>query len=433
MPALFITNGRLIDPASGLDETGDLVINDGRVVQVGGKAKPAKGATVIDARERIVTPGLIDPHVHLREPGKEEAETIASGAAAAVSGGFTTVCCMPNTTPALDHPAMIDSVYRRADLAGQARVFPGAAVTKGRKGTELAEIGLMAAAGAVGFSDDGDCVESPAVQRRAFQFIKQAGSVMMQHCQDRSLTQGGVMNAGPTAMRMGLTGWPAVAEEMVIERDVRLNRDIGCRYHVQHMSCAGSVEIVRRARAEGQPVTAEASPHHLLLTDEACLGYNTNAKMNPPLRAMRDVEALLEGVADGTITVLATDHAPHTREAKDLEFDAAPFGIVGIETALALYVKALVEPKIIDWPRLIALLTVEPAKLCGLDREPWGLGRLAVGGRADVTVIDPDAEWTIRAAEFKSKSRNTPFEGWTVRGRAEAVIVNGVVKMGGPH
>lgn len=428
MPALFITNGRIIDPASGLDKTGDIVINDGRVVQVGGKAKPSKGAMVIDARERIVTPGLIDPHVHLREPGKEEAETIASGAAAAVSGGFTTVCCMPNTTPALDHPAMIDSVYRRAELAGQARVFPVAAVTKGRKGTELAEIGLMAAAGAVGFSDDGDCVESPAVQRRAFQFIKQAGSVMMQHCQDRSLTQGGVMNAGATAMRMGLTGWPAVAEEMVIERDVRLNRDIGCRYHVQHMSCAGSVEIVRQARAEGQPVTAEASPHHLLLTDEACLGYNTNAKMNPPLRTKRDVEALLEGVAEGTITVLATDHAPHTREAKDLEFDAAPFGIVGIETALALYVKALVEPKIIDWPRLIALLTIEPARLCGLDREPWGLGRLAVGGHADVTVIDPDAEWTIRAAEFKSKSRNTPFEGWKVRGRAERVIVGGAIR-----
>ena len=428
MPALFITNGRIIDPASGLDKTGDIVINDGRVVQVGGKAKPSKGAMVIDARERIVTPGLIDPHVHLREPGKEEAETIASGAAAAVSGGFTTVCCMPNTTPALDHPAMIDSVYRRAELAGQARVFPVAAVTKGRKGTELAEIGLMAAAGAVGFSDDGDCVESPAVQRRAFQFIKQAGSVMMQHCQDRSLTQGGVMNAGATAMRMGLTGWPAVAEEMVIERDVRLNRDIGCRYHVQHMSCAGSVEIVRQARAEGQPVTAEASPHHLLLTDEACLGYNTNAKMNPPLRTKRDVEALLEGVAEGTITVLATDHAPHTREAKDLEFDAAPFGIVWIETALALYVKALVEPKIIDWPRLIALLTIEPARLCGLDREPWGLGRLAVGGHADVTVIDPDAEWTIRAAEFKSKSRNTPFEGWKVRGRAERVIVGGAIR-----
>lgn len=426
---IVIAGGRLIDPQSKTDRSGDLVLSRGRIVQFGGKYRPSRGDQIIDARDRIVTPGLIDPHVHLREPGKEEAETIATGSAAAVNGGFTTVCCMPNTTPALDHPAMIDSVFRRAELAGMARVFPVAAVTKGRKGEELAEIGLMAKAGAVGFSDDGECVDCPAVQRRAFVFIRQAGSVMMQHCQDRSLTQGSVMNAGPVALRMGLTGWPAVAEEMVIERDIRLNRDIGCRYHVQHMSCAGSVDIVRRARAEGHPVSAEVSPHHLLLTDESCLGYNTNAKMNPPLRTRPDVESLLEGVQDGTITVLATDHAPHTREAKELEFDAAPFGIVGIETALPLYLRALIEPKVIGWMRLVELMTTEPARLCGLDAEPWNLGSLREGGPADVTIIDPAVRWTIKAGNFVSKSRNTPFDGWSVTGRAEVVVVGGTVKL----
>ena len=426
---LVIASGRIIDPASGFDAVGDLVVENGRVAQIGGRGTLRPDDEVIDAGGCIVAPGLIDPHVHLREPGGEDAETIATGSAAALDGGFTTVCCMPNTNPPVDGPVPVEYINRRAELAGGARVFPVGAVTKGRQGEALAEIMLMSAAGAVGFSDDGDVVESPAVMRKALQLIRLTGKVLMQHCQERSLTRGASMNAGPTATRLGLIGWPAVAEEMTVERDVRLNREIGCRYHVQHLSCAGSVEIVRRARTEGQPVTAEASPHHLLLTDEACEGYNTLAKMNPPLRRPADIEAIKAGIADGTITVLATDHAPHTVERKSLAFEQAPFGIVGLETALALYIRALIEPGVIGWPRLIAMMTVEPAGLCNLDREPLGLGRLAIGGVADVTVIDPLRRWTIRGAEFAGKSRNTPFEGWEVTGRAVLAVVGGVVKM----
>jgi dihydroorotase len=264
--------------------------------------------------------------------------------------------------------------------------------------------------------------------------VKETGLAFMQHCQEPTLTRGASMHAGEISTRLGLTGWPRVAEEVIIERDIRLNRGIGCRYHVQHMSSGVSVEIVRRARAEGQPVTAEASPHHLLLTHEACDGYNTMAKMNPPLREERDVRALREGVADGTITVLATDHAPHAAHEKSLPFEEAPFGIVGLETALPLYAEALVHTGLIDWPRLIALMTIEPARLCGLDAGSIGvergLGRLAVGGPADVTIIDPDLAWTARAEELKSRSKNTPFDGRAVRGRAVGVIVGGEVRLG---
>ncbi len=451
MKRLVLTNGRIIDPANEIDSFGDVVVDNAhdessnrgarqhdesrgpgtsaRIAHVGQPLPPHEDEQVIDVSGCIVCPGLIDPHVHLREPGAEDAETIASGSAAAVDGGFTTVCCMPNTRPALDSRTMIEFINRQAALHGSCRVFAVGAVTAGREGQELAEIRLMARAGAVGFSDDGDVVESAAVMRRALAQIKLTGLALMQHCQEPTLTHGAAMNAGPTATRLGLIGWPAVAEELVIERDIRLNAGIGCRYHVQHISTAGAVEIVRRARAEGQPVSAEASPHHLLLTDEACEGYNTMAKMNPPLRGSADVQAVRRGVADGTITILATDHAPHTAERKALPFDKAPFGIVGLETALALYVKALVETHIIDWPRLIELMTINPARLCNLDAAPWRLGTLSVGAPADVAVIDPEAAWTIRAADFPGKSRNTPFEGWQVRGRAVMTIVGGRIAL----
>ncbi len=451
MRRLVISNGRIIDPANEIDSFGDVVIEyahdessnrgvhrhdeqrgpgtSARIVHVGQPLPPHEDEEIIDVSGCIVCPGLIDPHVHLREPGAEDAETISSGSAAAVDGGFTTVCCMPNTRPALDSRTMIEFINRQAALHGRCRVFPIGAATVGREGKDIAEIRLMARAGAVGFSDDGEVVESAAMMRRALAQIRLTGLAMMQHCQEPTLTRGAVMNSGPTATRLGLVGWPAVAEELIIERDIRLNRDTGCRYHVQHISTAGAVEIVRRARAEGQPVTAEASPHHLLLTDEACDGYNTMAKMNPPLRGPADVEAVRQGVADGTITILATDHAPHTAERKALPFDKAPFGIVGLETALALYVKALVETHIIGWPRLIELMTINPARLCNLDGAGLGLGTLNIGAAADVTVIDPEAAWTIRAAEFAGKSRNTPFEGWQVRGRAVMTIVGGRVAL----
>ncbi len=432
MPRLTIINGRVIDPANQLDEPADVVLDDGRVLEVTqlGKAarEPGPGHTVVDAAGCIVAPGLIDPHVHFREPGQEDKETIASGAAAAVAGGFTSVCCMPNTVPALDDEGRIDFVYRQAQRAGLANVFPVGAVTKGRAGEELAEIALMARNGAVGFSDDGTAVARADVCAKALSYIAMTGKVFMQHCEDPKLG-GGAMNAGPIATRLGLSGWPRVAEELIIQRDILLNRhqNFTCRYHVQHLSSGGSVELVRQARADlfgRAAITAEASPHHLLLTDEACVGYDTNHKMNPPLRERRDIEALLEGIADGTITVLATDHAPHTAEEKELEFAAAPYGIIGLECALPLYARALIETGTIDWPTMLAMLTVNPAKLCGLE----GKGTLGVGGEADVTIIDPAEAWTIDVHQFKSKARNCPFHGWRVQGRAAVTIVGGEIK-----
>lgn len=435
MSNLLIINGRVMDPASGLDRDADVAVVDGRIAQIGPKLPRRHAERVIDAEGCFVVPGLIDPHVHLREPGNERAETIATGTAAAVVGGFTSVCCMPNTTPALDHDAMIEFIYTRTDRSGVCRVFPIGAISKGRRGEELAEIQLMAKTGAVGFSDDGDCVASAGLMQRALATVKVTRRAIMQHCQEPTLTRGAVMHAGELSIQLGLTGWPCVAEEVIIERDVRLNRGINCPYHVQHMSSAGSVEIVRRARAEGQPVTAEVTPHHLLLTHEAVRGggggqgirgYDTSAKMNPPLREQRDIDALKEGVADGTITVLGTDHAPHSRADKELEFDAAAFGIVGLETALPLYIEALVTPGVIDWMRLIGMMTIEPARLCGLDE--MGLGQLAVAGPADITIIDPGQTWTMTRECLRGRSRNTPFVGRKVKGRAIATVVQGVVR-----
>ncbi|MEX1015267.1 MAG: dihydroorotase [Phycisphaeraceae bacterium] len=432
MPRITITNGRVIDPANEVDTVTDLVLENGKVAKIGKVSKPdtSDGGRVFDASGCIVCPGLIDVHVHFREPGQEHKETIATGAAAAIAGGFTSVCCMPNTEPTLDDDSRIEYVYRQAQRAGLANVFPIGAVTKGRQGEELAEIGLMAKAGAVGFSDDGVAVASASVMQKALSYVGMTGKVLMQHCEDPQLG-GGAMNAGAIATRLGLPGWPRVAEELIIERDVLLNKhqNYGARYHVQHLSSGGSVEIIRQARADlfGQAaITAEVSPHHLLLTDESCLTYDTNFKMNPPLRAKRDIEALLAGVADGTITLLATDHAPHTMEEKELEFAAAPYGIIGLEPALALYIKALIDSETIDWPQLIAMMTVNGARLCGLE----GKGTLTPGeAHADVTIIDPKQQWTVDVNAFASKARNCPFDGWEVTGQPIATIVAGDLKL----
>ena len=432
-PSLRIATGRVIDPASGLDEIGDVTIRDGRVESIA--APGTSNGTVdrvIDAKGKIVCPGLIDPHVHLREPGQEHKETIESGSRAAIAGGFTTVCCMPNTTPAIDSPEIVRFVADRAGAMALCRVFAVAAATRGRQGVEPTELRLLARAGAVGFSDDGDVVASAGVMLRLMREIAPLGLCFMQHCQEPTLTRGASMHAGEVSTRLGLVGWPRVAEELIIERDVRLVAESGCRYHVQHLSSGGSVEIIRRARAAGLPVTAEASPHHLLLTDRACEGFNTLAKMNPPLRTQHDIDAIRAGVADGTITVLATDHAPHTADEKARPFEDAPFGIVGLETALPLYAEALVHSGVIGWPRLLAMMTIEPARLCNLDRahrDAEGLGELFVGGPADITIIDPDAEWTITPGYLAGKCTNTPFLGRAVRGRAMATIVGGRVAM----
>ncbi|MDX1682617.1 MAG: dihydroorotase [Phycisphaeraceae bacterium] len=426
MSRLTIINGRLIDPAHEIDTEAAVVLEDGKVVEVDPGGKP--DGPVFDADGCIVSPGLIDPHVHLREPGQEDKETIASGAAAAVAGGFTSVCCMPNTDPAIDDDGRVEFVYRQAQRAGLANVFPVGAVTKNREGERLAEIGLMAESGAVGFTDDGVAVANAGMMAKALAYIAMTGKVIMQHCENPDLG-GGAMNAGPLATRLGLSGWPRVAEEIIIQRDILLNlrQNVGARYHVQHLSSGGSVEIVRRARQDlfGQAhITAEASPHHLLLTDQACETYDTNYKMNPPLRGRRDIEDLLAGIADGTITILATDHAPHTAEEKELEFEAAPYGIIGLECALPLYAKAIIESETLDWPAMLAMLTVNPARLCTLE----GKGHLGVGADADVTIIDPKEKWTIDIDRFLGKSRNCPFHDWNVTGRAVATIVGGEVK-----
>ena len=422
---LLLRRGRILDASQGIDREGDVLVSEGRIARIstGGSIDVPQGTRQIDCGGKIIAPGLIDPHVHLREPGGESKETIKTGTASALAGGFTTVCCMPNTNPTIDSTTTVRFVQQAAREAASARVFVVAAATVGRKGEQLAPMAAMSAAGAVGFSDDGDGVANPAMMRRVLEVCASLGKPFMQHCQDPQLADHGVMNEGAVATRLGLLPWPREAEEIMLERDVRLNRGPRARYHAQHLSSGGSAEIIRRARAEGLPVSGEVSPHHLLLTDDACEGYNTLAKMNPPLRTRRDIDELKKAVADGTIDVLATDHAPHTAAEKARDFASAPFGIIGLDCALALYVKALVDDGVIGWPRLIELLTRTPADLCGLGHH--GLGSLREGSAGDVTVIDPNLEWTIDVSTFASKSRNCPFHGWKVRGRATATIVGG--------
>ncbi len=419
MNDILITNGRVIDPANGIDEVTDLAISDGTIARVG-KGR-GKARETIDATGRIVCPGLIDVHVHCREPGHEEEETIDTAAGAAVAGGFTTVCAMPNTHPPLDDETKINYVLDRAAEADLARVLPVGCITKGREGKELAEMGLMLEAGAVAFSDDGDGVASTSVMQRALQYAGMLGAPLLQHCQDGDLANGH-MNSGAVAVRLGLGGIPASGEQIMLRRDLELVARTGGRYHAMHVSTAGSVELIRQAKADGLPVTAEATPHHLLLTDAACMGYDPNYKMNPPLRTLADVESLRAGVADGTIDCLASDHAPHAAEEKELEFSLAPFGIISLECALGLHVKALIRTKLMDWPDLIARMTVAPAAL--INRP---LGTLGKGAPADVTIIDPSKRWTVRVDKFASRSRNCPFDGVRLVGRAMLTIVGGKV------
>ncbi|HWB53106.1 MAG TPA: dihydroorotase [Tepidisphaeraceae bacterium] len=420
MSTLLIQHGTILDPAQNLERKTDLLIRDGRIAAIGDNLGPADQS--VDATNQFVTPGLIDIHVHFREPGDEEEETIASGSAAAVAGGFTTVCCMPNTKPALDNEGQIEFVLREAERVGLANVYPIGAITKAREGKELAEIGLMRRRGAIAFSDDGVGVADSSVMRKALQYAKMFDACLMQHCEEPTLT-GGSMHAGLISTALGLGGIPAEAEQLMIARDLLLNRTIGCRYHVQHISTAWSVELIRRAKQDGQNVTAEVSPHHLLLTDESCRTYDTNFKMNPPLRTASDIDACIAGIKDGTIDCLATDHAPHLAEEKELEFPLAPFGIIGLECALALYIKALVEPGHITWMKLIDLMSTKPAQIIHLDR-----GTLKPGSIADVTIIDPNQSWTIDPEQFKSKSRNCPFANWQVKGCATATIVTGQIR-----
>jgi dihydroorotase len=417
-----ITGGRVIDPSQDFDRVADLWLSRGRVMALGEEAYDEPDL-VIDATGLIVCPGLIDAHVHLREPGNEEDETIASGAESALAGGVTSVACMPNTVPALDTQGTIEFVVHQAVRARKANVYPVGAVSKGRKGEELAELGQLADGGAVAFTDDGAPVASAALMRQALLYAKMFDRVIMQHCQVPELTSGGVMNEGFESMRLGLGGMPAAAEDIMVARDIRLAEITGGRLHIQHISTARSVELVREGKRRGVRVSAEACPHHFSLTDECLRSFDSNFKMNPPLRTHADVEAVIGGLIDGTIEVVATDHAPHAPEKKAKELDQAPFGIVGLETLIPITIKALIEPGHLDWPDLIRKLTVNPAWLLGIEK-----GTLRPGADADVTLIDPNLRWKVDPAQFRSKSRNTPFAGWDVRGRAHTVIVAGEVR-----
>lgn len=423
--SILIKQARVIDPFSGLDATRDVLIRDGLIAAIDESISDSADRA-INAAGKVLAPGLIDPHVHLRDPGQTHKEDIASGTAAAVAGGFTTVCCMPNTQPCLDSPEIVEYIKAKADREAHCRVFSVAAATKGRKGQRLAEIELCDKAGAVGFSDDGDVIESASMMRTVLQTVKHTGKAFMQHCQELTLTEGATMHAGSVALKLGHSGWPREAEELIIERDIRLNKSIGCRYHIQHMSSGNSVELVARAQAEGIPVTAEASPHHLLLTHEAIETHGTLAKMNPPLREQSDMDALRKGVADGVITILATDHAPHHSDEKRNPMSDAPFGIIGLESAFSLYHMALVETGMIELPKLIELMTINPAKLCNLDH--CGVGSIQIGGTADLTLIDPDHTWTLGEGHLAGKSVNTPFLGWELGARPVMTVVGGQLK-----
>ncbi len=411
----------MIDPSQEIDRIGDLWISRGHILPVGEGYEDAE--VVIDARGLIVCPGLIDAHVHFREPGNEEDETIASGAEAALAGGVTSVACMPNTLPAIDNQAAAEFVILQAQRARKANVYPIGAVSKGRRGEELAEIGQLVEGGAVGFTDDGAPVASASLMRRALQYASMFDRVVMQHCQVPELTVGGVMNEGYESTRLGLAGMPAAAEDIMVARDIRLAEITGGRLHIQHISTSRSVELVREGKRRGVKVTAEACPHHFTLTDECLRGFDSNFKMNPPLRTWSDVEAVIGGLKDGTIEILATDHAPHAPEKKMRELDQAPFGIVGLETLIPITVHGLIEPGHLDWPEVIRKLTINPANLLGIKK-----GTLRPGADADVTLIDPQARWTIDPSKFRSKSRNTPYGGWEVRGRAHTVIVSGEIR-----
>jgi dihydroorotase len=422
MNTLRITNGRVIDPSQNLDQVTDVWLRGYRIHAIGHRAD-LRATHTIDARDKIVCPGLIDMHVHLREPGREEDETIATGTAAALAGGVTSVACMPNTEPAIDSQASAEFIYLQAERAGNANVFPIGTLTKDRKGVELAEIGGLVDGGAVAFTDDGSPLVSSELMRRAMEYCRMFDKAVLSHSEDLELTRGAVMNEGFESMRLGLRGYPAVAEEIMVYREIALAELTGARVHILHVSTAGSVDLIRRGKARGVRVTGEACPHHFTLTDACLRSFDSNFKMSPPLRTDNDVQAILGGLRDGTLDVLATDHAPHAPEKKAVELDRAPNGIIGLETFLPICIKALVEPGILTWPQMIKKMTVNPARVLGIDR-----GTLAPNAVADVTLIDPNAQWTIDPNQFRSRSRNCPFAGWEVRGWADTVVVGGVVK-----
>jgi len=421
MPSLLIQNGRVIDPSQQMDRVTNLLVENGRVSAYDVAA--GRQDRVLDAAGKIVAPGLIDMHVHLREPGREEDETIQTGTAAALAGGFTSIACMPNTDPPLDSQGAVEFVHHQAAEAKNCNVYVVGCVSKNREGKELAEIGQLVVARAVAFTDDGNPVYDPELMRRAFEYCLMFDKPVLSHAEIRELTQHGVMHEGLVSLVLGLAGMPAAAEDVMTSRDIALAEATGGRLHMMHVSTSGALEIIRRAKRRNVRVTAEVTPHHFTLTDECLRTFDSNYKMNPPLRSKDHVDACIAGLADGTLDVIASDHAPHAKEKKMQELDQAPFGIVGLETTLGLVVTKLIEPGHLDWMTALAKMTINPARVLGIPK-----GTLAIGADADVTIIDPDVRWTVNPAEFRSKSDNTPFAGWELKGRATAVIVGGDVR-----
>lgn len=426
---LAIINGRVIDPALGFGKDAHIFIKDGKIAKVevpsskiDSELKSFDDDQIIDAAGKIVVPGLIDVHVHLREPGREYAETIVSGCKAAAAGGFTSVCCMPNTTPRIDNQETVKFVQDRAKVA-DARVYVVGAITKNIEGKELSEIGDLVNMGCVAITDDGHYVQNPEIMRRALEYAKMFNIPIMQHAEDKFLCGGGVMNESYESTRLGLNGAPAAAEEIAVQRDIALTRLVGGRLHVQHVSCKEAVDAIRDAKAEGIDITAEATPHHLVLTDEE-IGkeFNTNLRVNPPLRTAEDREAVIAGLVDGTIDCIASDHAPHSVESKDCEFDQAPPGMVGLETTIGLIKTFIIDKGYMSWADVIRKMTVNPAKILGLPG-----GTLAEGSDADITIIDPDKKWTVKADKFQSKSSNSPFIGMKLKGQVYKTILGGRV------
>ncbi len=421
---LLLKGGRLIDPASGRDEVLDMLLIDGRIEKMGKPIPTATGMEAIELKGKIIAPGFIDMHVHLREPGFEYKETILTGCTSAAAGGFTAVCCMPNTNPAIDDESVVRFIQSKAKAAlnGLVDVHPVAAVTKGRKGEHLAPMAELAEAGAVAFTDDGDPVHDAEIMRRALEYAAMFNKPIIQHAQDLPMTKGGVMNEGLASTELGLAGMPSIAEDVMVARDISLAEYTGTQYHVAHMSTAGATELVRKAKARGLRVSSEVTPHHFTLTDDAVRTFDTNTKMNPPLRTREDIESILKGLQDGTIDVIATDHAPHSYDEKQVEFPVAPFGIVGLETAIGLSVTELVNKGILSVNQLIEKFSVNPRRILHLPTI-----KIAEGEMANLTIFDPLVEWVVDPTAFKSRSKNSPFGGVKLRGRSVGVINNGQV------
>lgn len=423
MNPILIKGGHVVDPETGINRVADILIQDGKIASISGTDAPSREPgpepEILDASGRLVTPGLIDMHVHLREPGHEYKETIETGSLAAAHGGFTTICCMPNTEPVNDNQSVTDYILRKAKQHALVRVYPVGAISRGLLGQNLSDYGELREAGVVAVSDDGNPVMNAELMRRALEYAKGFGLLVIAHCEDRNLSSDGVMNEGLTATRLGLPGMPSAEETVMVARDIALCELTGAALHIAHVSTEGSVRVIREAKARGVPVTAETAPHYFMLTEEAVLGYDTHAKVHPPLRTARDRDAIRQALADGTIDVIASDHAPHSAIEKEVEFARAANGMIGLETSLPLSLQ-LVEMALLDIPALVAKMSINPARILGLPH----IG-LKTGSPADLTIIDPEKTFTVDAGTFRSKSRNTPFNGMQLRGKAVLTMVAG--------